>query len=393
MLYLTFKQSGDLSYRHIRFRITRRRDRSGFERVRIHSARVVNAPVGSETLWHGAANYVRAMVARPRRRSDTEQTIAQIRHALHAYTGTDWAQTGHVPDMRRARSGQASARRRGYQWRQVFATDPAPQRSVAETIHSHSFKPTPHFKLGAGEASAVAFFGVELEIDAKEDISLSPVPALAAPLFYCKEDGSLNRGTELVSHPGSQAWWREQREAVSVLLRKLTAMGWSSHNVGTCGMHIHVSREAFQGTHHLYRFLHLVYRSPRLSLAVSQRQSHALAQWATLNPEARRALKNKIGVNYTDADDGGHRYEAVNMTRNTAEVRIFRGTLRLDRFYKNLQYLWAALAFTAETPRLRSCNARNFLAWVHARKDTYPDLAAFTEAQHLQTELAVEEAA
>lgn len=219
------------------------------------------------------------------------------------------------------------------------------------------------------------FYGVELEIDdvRGNHCDQRAVTAMAHPLFYCKGDGSLTHGVEMVSHPGSEAWWREQTPLIRGLLSQLRQHQWQSHDAGTCGMHVHISRTAFHGSLHLYRFLSLVYRSPKLSLAISQRAPEKLAQWARLDTSARKHLKSKAGLGYQDP----HRYEAVNMTHSTAEMRLFRGTLQPDRFYKNLEFCWAALRFTLETERIRSCDSKHFLAWLRPLAGEYPHLVQF----------------
>lgn len=261
----------------------------------------------------------------------------------------------------------------------------APVVSRPPTVHDHGYHPSVQWQLGAHEgpnttamhapSGGLPFYGVELEIDDVRGHGCDPtsVPALAYPLFYCKGDGSLRNGVEMVSHPSTEAWWREQEVKVTNLLKQLRQHGWQSHDAKTCGLHIHIGRTAFQGSLHLYRFLSLVYRSPKLSLCVSQRAPAQLNQWARLEPSRRKAVKAKAGLGYMDRN----RYEAVNMTEQTAEVRMFRGTLQPSRFYKCLEFCWAALRFTLETERIRSCTAKYFLPWLGEQRDTYPHLVEF----------------
>lgn len=250
---------------------------------------------------------------------------------------------------------------------------PAPPRPPS--VH-HAAAPALFLRAeGEAEASGLPYYGVELEIDDTRRMNCDQlaVTAMAAPLFYCKGDGSLTHGVELVSFPSTELWWREKQTLIVALLKQLRQHSWQSHDAGTCGMHIHISRTAFHGSLHLYRFLSLVYRSPKLSLTISQRSPDRLAQWARLDPRARKHLKNKVGLGYQDP----HRYEAVNMTAHTAEVRLFRGTLNPTRFFKNLEFVWAAFRFTRDTERIRSCTAKGFVPWVTDRADQYPALVSF----------------
>lgn len=94
---------------------------------------------------------------------------------------------------------------------------------------------------------------MELEIDeAGEDSDnarrLLAIANQGQPQLYCKHDGSLNDGFELVTHPMSLSYHRTEMPW-EALLREAVRMGYLSHQSGTCGLHIHVSREAFGDTH------------------------------------------------------------------------------------------------------------------------------------------------
>lgn len=251
-------------------------------------------------------------------------------------------------------------------------------------IHGHSYKPRVHHVTMARDSEGKSdthptLFGVELEIDNSPDTVRQAipyhVPALVSPLFYCKHDGSLRNGVEMVSHPMSEAFWRDKAPVVNAVLAQLSGLRWHADKIKTAGMHIHISRSAFRGHMHLYRFLHLVYRSPQLTIEISQRAPNALDQWATLNLRERKGLKVKVGL--LPHEDEQWRYEAVNMTPKTAEMRIFRATLLPEIFWKNMEYVFAALAFTRETERLRGCNAKGFAAYVARRHAKYSNLLAF----------------
>ena len=93
------------------------------------------------------------------------------------------------------------------------------------------------------------YFGVELEIDeAGEDSDnarhLLAIANQGQPRLYCKHDGSLDDGFEPVTHPMSLSYHRTEMPW-EALLWEAVRMGYFSHQSGTCGLHIHVSREAF----------------------------------------------------------------------------------------------------------------------------------------------------
>lgn len=112
-----------------------------------------------------------------------------------------------------------------------------------ETIHGYYYKPEPIF-YGSGPR----YFGVELEVDGAGESYSNASTVLAEAnaceeYAYCKHDGSLDNGFEIVTHPMSleyQCHHMPWDNVVSALKR----MGYTSHNAGTCGLHCHISREA-----------------------------------------------------------------------------------------------------------------------------------------------------
>ena len=111
-------------------------------------------------------------------------------------------------------------------------------------IHDYYFKPYPIF-YGEGPR----YFGVELEIDDGGECdssaeALMDIANQSKTLAYCKHDGSLDDGFEIVTHPMSLDCQLHEMPWAEVL-DKAISMGYLSHQAGTCGLHIHVSRRAF----------------------------------------------------------------------------------------------------------------------------------------------------
>ena len=115
------------------------------------------------------------------------------------------------------------------------------------TIEDYYYKPEPIF-YGSGNR----YFGVELEVDnaGEDDDSADAVMGIGNynhDHIYCKHDGSLDEGFEIVTHPMtldyhiSEMPWQK-------MLDKLRYMGYLSHRANTCGLHIHVNRNAFGKT-------------------------------------------------------------------------------------------------------------------------------------------------
>ena len=214
--------------------------------------------------------------------------------------------------------------------------------SREKAIHDYYYKPVPIFR-GDGPR----YFGVELEIDAggEDDESAQQVMEIAngngVENLYCKHDGSLDDGFELVTHPMTldyhmkkMPWARILQEAVS--------LGYTSHQAGTCGLHVHVNRNAFGDTEEaqdavIARILYFFEKNWEELLKFSRRTQRQLEHWA-----ARYGYKEQPKELLDHAKKGGHggRYSCVNLQNtDTIEFRIFRGTLKCNTLIATLQLL------------------------------------------------------
>ena len=212
-------------------------------------------------------------------------------------------------------------------------------RRRSEGIHDYYFKPAPIF-YGTGPR----YMGVELEIDeggednqsAREILDI--VNGNGEERAYCKHDGSLDDGFEIVTHPMTIDYhlhtfpWAE-------VVRKAISMGYTSHQAGTCGLHVHVSRLAFGNTEEqqddcIARILYFFERNWEELLKFSRRTRRQLDQWA-----ARYGYKDQPQEILEHAKSGNlGRYACVNLTNtDTIEFRIFRGTLKLNTLLATLQ--------------------------------------------------------
>ena len=205
-------------------------------------------------------------------------------------------------------------------------------------IHDYYFKPRPIF-YGTGPR----FFGVELEIDEAGEDSDNARRLLAIAnqkhsFAYCKHDGSLDDGFEIVTHPLSLEYQLHEMPWDEVL-HEAVSMGYLSHQAGTCGLHVHVSRKAFGDSYDaqdsaIARVLFFVECHWRELLRFSRRTQRQLDQWA-----AQYGYRDHPGEMLEHVKKGSNsRYTCVNLTNcDTIEFRMFRGTLKLNTFIATLQ--------------------------------------------------------
>ena len=278
--------------------------------------------------------------------------------------------------------------------------------AVEKMIHQYSYKPSPLVHLGAGEtlnrvaADNTLTLGFELEVE----FSRKKKPAQGTPewnlyenesyalfnptakkitedkFLYCKRDGSLDYGMEVVSHPFTWKWWRENRDTkIKQTLETLRKDGFVSHDPGTCGLHVHMAKGAFKtgmvwndnGTRrsianvHLMRFAALIYRNKNFMVWLSRREEEN-PEYAMVNVWRKGRDGNKLIKNLAYNAEGpgrGERRMAVNTQPTfTNEVRIFRGTLKFESFCSSIELCHALWAYTAEPTN--PLNVMSFVEWV-----------------------------
>ena len=209
-------------------------------------------------------------------------------------------------------------------------------------IEDYYYKPEPLFR---GDGSR--YFGVELEVDGagEDDASARQIMEIAngngVENLYCKHDGSLDDGFEMVTHPMTLEYHMKEMPW-NKILQEAIHLGYTSHQATTCGLHVHVNRNAFGDTEEaqdavIARILYFFERNWEELLKFSRRTPRQLERWAT-----RYGYKDQPKELLDHAKKGYHggRYTSVNLTNtDTIEFRIFRGTLKYNTLIATLQLL------------------------------------------------------
>lgn len=268
----------------------------------------------------------------------------------------------------------------GEQW-----DTPSEARRCCSQTHDYSWSPpTLRFHELAADGSVrpmpdarpgVLFMGVELETEEAagllDDWYASAREDFDAPRFvYAKRDGSLSdEGVEFVTMPATlgafrKAWpWDAFAE-----LNKNGARSWYHE----CGLHVHVSRSAFDNPQHLARFVLLQYRNRRECVALAGRDSDQWASWDTSELLERGALPD-----FVKGKRDGARYRALNFTNYaTVELRYFRGNLRKAGIMRVLEFVAAAheysRAVTTAAALRGALDWPAFAAFIRSNRTEYP---------------------
>jgi hypothetical protein len=207
-----------------------------------------------------------------------------------------------------------------------------------DEIEQYSYKPNPEF-FGDGKL----FMGVELEVDegGKDDDNAGTLKNIANSSdehIYIKADGSLEDGFEIVSHPMTLQYHLEKMDWESVL-KEAVDMGYRSHQTSTCGLHVHVNRDAFGSNQAeqeevIAKILFFIEKHWAEMFKFSRRSQYNIDRWAA------RYGYEKTGKEILEKAKGSYtsRYVAVNLKNYyTIEFRLFRGTLKYNTFIATLQ--------------------------------------------------------
>lgn len=315
------------------------------------------------------------------------------------------------------------------------------QERMPAQINNYSFKPEPEFK---GRSSEGLFFGIEHEVEVKRPHDPSEVAWQVYQacgdqrgLFYFKQDGSIQSGFEMVSHPMSFNYFdKHYPEEVKKLISDLTSNQYNG--AFECGIHIHMSRDAFgkakpvpkpteefaahykiagyteiemlknwarqkvttRQPYHLFKFMQFIHTNPKFVQNIAGRSAAIVHGQEMAEYDAHKAYTQEV---YDATDRNGryktltgpkvvaaaaagkfkpnHRYVAVNLCNTgTVELRIFRSTTNHRRLRAYVQFADALFYYSKKSDLVNKRNPKmamsieGFEEYVRARPVRYEDL-------------------
>jgi len=250
-------------------------------------------------------------------------------------------------------------------------------------IWSYTYQPDTLKFRGKGNL----YLGVELEVEARGDTLPSEGARQVAVdrIFYCKSDSSITEGFEVVTHPFTLEWALENAERFTDMLEYLRSHGFESDQTETCGMHVHMSGDAFDDDR-LRNFIKLIYDNPSFTLLISERISLSnFERWAGIDREKEDYDDlDSMLLAKTGGADPGERHVAVYVAehRDTIEVRVFGGTLQWRTFLKNLEFCVAAFEYSG-AHKHNNISQDGFVAFVDKHAKRFPSLREFLVKKHI----------
>lgn len=207
----------------------------------------------------------------------------------------------------------------------------------------------PRLELYTTEDTFNGGYGFELEVDNSEKstpIDLAHEIDKKIEQVWLTRDGSLNNGLEIVSHPMTLDYIMNTFD-MNHLCDIIKTHGFKSHNTGTCGLHIHASRELFGKSIEeqeltIAKIMVLFNRFYDNEIVTfSRRRYDRLVQWAKKSSvEIKYNDKTNDISNKLDEARRKGRYQAINLVnKNTVEFRIFRGTNKASTILASIQFV------------------------------------------------------
>lgn len=220
-----------------------------------------------------------------------------------------------------------------------------------------------------------------------------------------KSDGSLSNGAELVTLPKPLSYWQGDNPVKALCESKEHRKYARAHDTTTCGLHVHVSRSSIPEPV-IAKVIYLMNepcmrelttlvarRSPSTTYCVATKKrwhSHVndvprtFYDWnkredVKVHPWNR--ARPATAIQKRQEEQSG-RYTPVNLTRNTIEFRIFRGTLKWSTLQASIEFCEAVICFCTQMGPAR-LNDTDFTAWLKSSvtRKAYPALRDYLEAR------------
>lgn len=262
--------------------------------------------------------------------------------------------------------------------------------NAKKVIKNYSYKPTAIFTVDDTETAhdKLLYMGVELEVDDGEDRyeCAKRINKLGNGLLYCKSDGSLDDGIEIVSHPCTLKAHQTKIDWLKVM-EECRSYDFYSHDTTTCGLHVHASRKALGGSTreqscNIAKIIMMTdkFYSDEL-MNFSRRSEDKAEQWAKASDryftsgDTLTEIDQKLELHARD------RYKCVNLdNEHTIEFRVFRGTLNHLTFIATLQFVQTIVDY-AKLHSMQECETVTFAELVQS--GGYAELEQYCKVRNL----------
>lgn len=206
-----------------------------------------------------------------------------------------------------------------------------------------------HYGIGEDENNTKTFYGVELEVDTKnESYTIENVDEFCKKInskinSICEKDGSLSsRGIEIITHPSTLKYYYENYDNYKDTFKMLLDNDYLSHDLTCCGLHIHVTRPDDDTIDKILCVMeHYKEEIFKFSRRINSQMGYCkfLSDYEENKNKDEEYFKSLYYIK-KDHTKNRDRYMALNLSNyKTIEFRIFRGTLNVNTFYSCLEFV------------------------------------------------------
>ena len=215
------------------------------------------------------------------------------------------------------------------------------------------------------------FFGIEIEVEVREDISVATAAAEVKEAFnsinesmWLSHDSSIGGrgGFEIISNPTTKAYW-DMHPNIAEKFYSFNKMVKAYHGTG-CGMHIHISKTAIRNSDHMENLLNFMADGQEMIEIIAQRKP--TNYWNHI-PKGEVDELKKMQMS-------GDHYRGLAVKRETLEFRMFRGNLIPKRLNKNIEFVFAIVEYAKI-----SADVFGFIDFVKKYKSDYPNLNQYLQ--------------
>jgi hypothetical protein len=247
-------------------------------------------------------------------------------------------------------------------------------------IHDYGYEPNLNFisvDLGGNEVIGyyptpnVMYFGIECEVESKNDTPEEIAEEIGSDRIYCTEDSSLEYGVEIKNHPVSWGWIKKNGHPLKHLQR-MYANG-SCRILNTCGMHVHSSKEAWTPLQ-IYRACEFARFNTNWHVRFSGRENGDMHY--TPIPE-----NHDVSITISKALEKNDPYLCSRycwtVSKHTIECRLWKGTCNEKKMMLAVEFVRAIWEWT-KSPEFRfTYELVEFEKFVEAKMDEFPNLTEY----------------
>lgn len=226
--------------------------------------------------------------------------------------------------------------------------------------------------------SSSMLFGWEVEVHVRNNRDIQDIihelhRQVGGGYYVTKSDGSLINGFEIVTRPDSMETHRKEWlrifEAIagSELLREHLRSCDSPRQC--CGIHCHIDKSMLSQLH--LGKLNVWLNHPNNRSFIEKIAGRGSNSYTSFKDDVRISDGRTLKMGTSP-----ERYVALNVGQNTAEMRIFRGTLQPKNFFKNLDFVEASVEWTgaANCSSRAVADAKEFIRYVLDQQSRFPHL-------------------